>query len=518
MRKLLLLGATLLAAATASADYYVIGENVNGKKWTLAAEDCKFTETTTPGVYEWTGVVLGSGFKINDGTWGNPDINFGAGGGKLIIDVPYSYGIGGSTGNIAIRDKDGKDVAEVENPKLVLNINAKTVTLSGVGGGDVSWYIMGVNDNWDWLDQYKFSETGEGIYTIKGLNINTPGAFKLSTTNWAEEWGTNGDVKFTESQLSNVLEEVMGEAGNVSYTITGSYDVEWNYNTKTLKFAHAGETPEVTYYLIGAGVNGKEWLKADPDAKFEKVEPGIYTLSFNSLLSSFKINDGTWDNPQANIGASDQGAVVLNTAYKYGTGEISGNLQFADDITEVKDGVITLNTNDMVITVVGTPVKDEKVWYVAGINEPDLSIRPDYMMSKTDTEGVFELKNKAIKAEGSFKIATDRFTEQYGFIEETTQPITNDNLSTTLGSVSIDAAVPYNLDGTYDITWNYTDKKVTFTRTGDYPADDGIEGIESDLNAPVRFFNLQGVEVAQPTEGLYIRVQGSKARKVVVKK
>ena len=59
------MAAGLLAAAAASAaDYYVIGENVNGKKWALAAEDCKFTETSTAGVYEWTGVVLGSGFKI----------------------------------------------------------------------------------------------------------------------------------------------------------------------------------------------------------------------------------------------------------------------------------------------------------------------------------------------------------------------------------------------------------------------------------------------------------------------
>lgn len=518
MKKLLLMAAGLLTMAAASAaDYYVIGENVNGKKWALAAEDCKFKETSTAGVYEWTGIVLGSGFKINDGTWSNPQSNFGSNGSKLILDVPYSYGIGGSTGNIPIRDKDGKDVAEVENPKIVLNTNSNTITVSGQGGGEVSWYIMGVNGNWDWLDQYKFTETGAGtnIFSLKGLDITATGEFKMSTSNWAEEWGTNGDVKVTETQLTNVLEEVMGEAGNIPYTVTGKFDIEWDYNTKTLKFTRAGDAPEAVYYLIGAGVNGKEWLLADPAAKFELTQTGIYTLSFTSLLSSFKINDGTWTNPQANIGASEQGALQLNTAYKYGTGEISGNITFADDITEVKDGVVTLNTNDMTLTIVGTPVRSEKVWYVAGINEATPTIRPDWQMAKTATDGVFELKGKGIQGEGSFKIATDRFSEQYGFIEETTQPVTDTNLTTTLGAVSIDAAVPYTLDGTYDITWNYASKTVTFVRTGDYV---GITGIESDNDAPVRYFNLQGVELAEPAEGLCIRVQGSKAQKLIIRK
>ncbi len=38
-----------------------------------------------------------------------------------------------------------------------------------------------------------------------------------------------------------------------------------------------------------------------------------------------------------------------------------------------------------------------------------------------------------------------------------------------------------------------------------------------DENAPVEYFNLQGVKVAEPASGLYIRRQGSNATKVVVK-
>lgn len=49
----------------------------------------------------------------------------------------------------------------------------------------------------------------------------------------------------------------------------------------------------------------------------------------------------------------------------------------------------------------------------------------------------------------------------------------------------------------------------------------GLSGIESvvaeDSNAPVEYFNLQGVRVDEPQNGLYIRRQGSTVTKVIVK-
>lgn len=52
--------------------------------------------------------------------------------------------------------------------------------------------------------------------------------------------------------------------------------------------------------------------------------------------------------------------------------------------------------------------------------------------------------------------------------------------------------------------------------TSDYKlASDGVEGIEIDENAPVEYFNLQGVRVENPTNGLYIMRQGDKVVKVI---
>ncbi len=51
----------------------------------------------------------------------------------------------------------------------------------------------------------------------------------------------------------------------------------------------------------------------------------------------------------------------------------------------------------------------------------------------------------------------------------------------------------------------------------DENATSGIEEVGADENAPVEYFNLQGVRVANPEAGIYVRRQGSKVEKVYIK-
>ncbi len=44
----------------------------------------------------------------------------------------------------------------------------------------------------------------------------------------------------------------------------------------------------------------------------------------------------------------------------------------------------------------------------------------------------------------------------------------------------------------------------------------GIADIVADENAPVEYFNLQGIRVANPENGVFIRRQGSSVSKVVL--
>ncbi len=80
-----------------------------------------------------------------------------------------------------------------------------------------------------------------------------------------------------------------------------------------------------------------------------------------------------------------------------------------------------------------------------------------------------------------------------------------------------------NLDSeNYDGTWaadvnvkasNGEEMTVTFIferSTG------GVEGVRAESNATAEYYNLQGVKVANPTSGLYIRKQGNTTRKVIL--
>ncbi|MDE6294767.1 MAG: hypothetical protein K2M03_01745, partial [Muribaculaceae bacterium] len=110
MKKFFFLAAIAATALTANAqDYYIIGSDVNGHVWELKQEDCKF-ESKGMGLYEWNGEYLGTGFKINDGSWG--EINWGCDeGSELIIGESFDLSHNGS--NIGFEDCTG-----VINPKV----------------------------------------------------------------------------------------------------------------------------------------------------------------------------------------------------------------------------------------------------------------------------------------------------------------------------------------------------------------------------------------------------------------
>lgn len=78
---------------------------------------------------------------------------------------------------------------------------------------------------------------------------------------------------------------------------------------------------------------------------------------------------------------------------------------------------------------------------------------------------------------------------------------------------------------TYDIDAEFTmtcslggeSKTYTFIAKGKQGEENAVEAITLDPNAPAEFFNLQGVKVANPENGLYIVRQGNKTFKQIIK-
>lgn len=102
-------------------------------------------------------------------------------------------------------------------------------------------------------------------------------------------------------------------------------------------------------------------------------------------------------------------------------------------------------------------------------------------------------------------------------------PATKDNFTGTAAGVSLSLRNNYTIPsveaGTYDITVvvNVYNKTVTLYVVNYAPAGgSGVAEIEAAEAIEPVYFNLQGVKVANPEKGLYIKVEGKKATKVVL--
>ena len=259
--------------------YYIIGSNVNGQSWALAQPDAAF-EPQGNGIYRWEGEVLGSGFKINDGSWG--DINIGGAGAEISMNEPYTYWNNGSSGNIPFNG-----FTEVLNPVVELNINDETITIiGGNAGGEAQWYVAGINGVYELNDNWVLSPVAgkENVFSRVVEITESAGVFKISDDGWSHQYGTEDQTTcfIDPYNLSAYLDVVNGEGGDVPYELeAGNWVVTWDLNELMVTFAKSdagvedlvmGSESKVVYFNL----QGQKVLNPDRGI-FVKVVDGKAT-------------------------------------------------------------------------------------------------------------------------------------------------------------------------------------------------------------------------------------------------
>ena len=267
MKKLYFALAALVMGATAFAqDYYVIGDNVNGASWALADENAKMSPVEgQDNVYSVTIETLGTGFKINDGTWEKEHPNFGSNGEAILLDTPYEYTTGDTSGNIAF---DG--FTAVKNAVVTLDLNAATITVSGEAEGAVKWYFVSdrIAEGWTVAEGGLEMEGDDTEISCVANLIESDAskpAFKISNTGWGKQYG-HGEFSadaINADCLSTELAEV-GSEDAMPIDLVGAYLVTFNFETSTVTFAPAAGVADVAvdanvapvyYNLQGVRVN-----------------------------------------------------------------------------------------------------------------------------------------------------------------------------------------------------------------------------------------------------------------------
>lgn len=367
----IMLASILPVEAADNVTFYIIGSNVNGQSWALAQPDAAF-EPLGNGLYRWEGKTLGTGFKINNGSWSNDDYNFGSYSGKEIsMNVPYSYYVGSNSGNIAFNG-----FVTIENPVVELDINLGTITLkNGSSGGTANWYIPGLNGIDELSDATRLDPVSglNGRFSRKFEVTEETGSFKISDDGWAHQYGTNyPDIYYIDSNnLSSSLVPVVSVSGDMPYSLSkGTYEVMFDLNNPMVKFTPVDmNVTDISLYVIGEDVNGHNWVLAQEDCKMTMISPGVYEWNGKTLASGFKINDGTWNSPQYNIGAGNYNfeKISLNKPYYYFTDNDSKDILF-DGFNYVINPKVTVDLNAGTIFLTGSLTEESGEYYIIGKN------------------------------------------------------------------------------------------------------------------------------------------------------
>lgn len=364
---MIILQLLLIACQAYAVDLYVIGGDVNGNNWLLKDPSAKMTPVSA-GVWEWSGETLSSGFKINDGTWTNPDYNIGSNGQQLRLGSPYYYS-GNTDQNISI-----KDAPMLRNPHLTLDTNRGTILLEGEAYvPEEAFYLVGTFNGWAIDTPEALMEREGNRYVKRGVVIPTEeeagdtGRFKIATSKWLRTWGygwaSDYECITPEHTIVQLTSDETGGTIDMYYTISGTYDVWWEPSSERISFVRAGRDPDDPFimetdygdlYIIGDNVNGNHWLLADEGAKFTPLGKGVYEWSGTYLGNGFKINDGTWNDRYVagitlNMGSNGDG-LVLGEPYYFQTGGSTSDIMFAD-VTEVFYPHVVLDMKNQNLTV-----------------------------------------------------------------------------------------------------------------------------------------------------------------------
>ncbi len=349
----------------------------------------------------------------------------------------------------------------------------------------------------------------DGQYTLEIKNLSQ---FKISTAfgEWTE---FNGGALTCDygKEAGKAVELVPGDA-NIATPWIGDYTitVAGDLSTITLSTDTPAPTGPALIYVRG---EMNSW-GADEAWAFTQKGENLYKFEFaedQSIVAgeSFKIADATWG--AINMGGDGENPLLPDTDCEVFNGGNPANMT----LTENCNGVIWV-----ILDLDGA----NYFWY-----SNDKDAMPDWAeenMYPVATWGVIGGFNNwggdlamTEKEAGVWTVTMDELEGEFKF-RFNGDWATNYGAS---GNGDITASGDYGIVANGDNFKIAKVEKVTLTLN----TNTGILTVESDSlsgvaqieenDAPAKYFNLQGVEVANPSNGIYIVVKGNKVSKTVVK-
>lgn len=332
---------------------------------------------------------------------------------------------------------------------------------------------------------------------------------------------TNEKISNTDGGNLSIDIPEASQAAGTEYTIQASA----NYNVQITK---------IVYTRAGGAA------KEDAAMSYSEKEVSVYEgiTEFNAPTLS-KATDATikYSSSSTKVATVDEAGVV--TIVGVGTTTISASAD-ATDKYSAGSASYTLNVYEGMYVEKATAVASGNKYVICAGADAAKNLTSNYGYLYTQPTIVVDGKTVASKT-CAFTFTTDgegyNIQDEAGYYYYMTGTFNSFNRAIEKPEEGAVWNVTINEDGSATIvnalmnkTLAYYAEKVSFgayetvaegyslpSLYGDINNPTGITTVEADENAPVEYYNLQGVRVANPESGLYIRRQGSKAVKVLVK-
>lgn len=345
-----------------------------------------------------------------------------------------------------------------------------------------------------------------GEYTLEITNLTK---LKISTNKGGWETFNEGALTCNYGSVPGKAVVLYRSDADILAPWTGDYTITVAGDLSTLTLSTTTPEPGAKPIYLRGGMN--EW-GVDDAWKLTEVKDNIYKLVLaddQSLTSGtdFKVADADWGT--INYGGGDFTPVKPQTDYHiYYDGS---NLSLDETCT----GVIwvTLDFGGLAYLWYSNDKEAMPEWAKENAN-PKVSWgiigdfnswEGDEIMTETE-DGVYTITMPEI--EGEFKFRQNGFwTINRG---ADTNPEINLNGDYAMKQDGANFIIPNTKNVTFTLNIN-TNVLAVFADSLS-----AVTELEED-NASVKYFNLQGVKVENPVNGLYIKVQGKNAKKVLVK-
>lgn len=454
--------------------------------------DVQMTEVV-PGVWTATLKNFSGDFKFRaNESW---EFNFGpAYDGPSTISDYGVYAIGFNSGNFNVPEVLDEVIFTLDLNSLQLTVAKPSIDV---------WGVVGEFNSWGEEPDFRMTEVGPGLWTATFDNL--VGKFKFRAN---ENWDFNLGASTSNSSSGYVIDAdglyslVMDGKDFIFNEAVEDVTFELDVYNNTLKVSGLSGEPVDTDLKWGVVGAFNDWGNTgEPDFSMTEIRPGVWKATMYDFSGAFKFRaNEKWDFNFGGVSLNYDEGNLIDADGVYDIASNGSNFIIPDEVEEV---IFELDLNTMTLSVDGlTPT-----YLALRGNFIDWQFEWSYLFNEVES-GVYMLYLDGVGADWKFKISDQDWTEFY----------TTGVADMVAGEIYplIDRDGPdMGVDREYsEVTMFLNVEDEYFSFYGEVVGSVARTEIES---GNARYFNMQGVEVKNPSDGIFIRLVNGKSEKITVK-